>query len=127
MPSPLDSDNAANRRAMHEQRNSCCFPFKLAPDTTSDFNAKIRSTVAQQLRWNRKCSACNRSLATDTYLFVFRIIESEPRHCVVFGLHCKTMLSWQMSTPHNVFVQRETVERKHLIEIIPADFVPPLD
>src|SRR5262245_18807242 len=101
MPSPLDSDNAANRRAVHEQLDICWFPLKLAPDTISDLNAKIRSAFAQQLRWNRKCSACDRNLVTDTYLLVFRIIESKPRQCVVFGLPCETMLSRQVSKSHN--------------------------
>src|SRR5262245_65692737 len=37
------------------------------------------------------------------------------------------MLSWQMSKSHDVLIEREAVERKPLIEVIPADFVPSLD
>src|SRR5262245_46663936 len=127
MPSPFDTDNAARRRALHEERNGRCLPLELAPGTISDLNAKIRSAVAEQLSWNGKCSACNRNPATHGYLFIFRIIESEPRQHVVFRLSSETMLSWKMSKSDYVFVQRETVEREHLIEIVPADFVPPLD
>src|SRR5215475_8843948 len=127
MPSPLDPDNAVKRRAAHEQRNGRCFPLELGPDTFPDLNPKIRSGVASQLRWNGKGLACNRSLVTHKVPFVFRIIESEPRHGVVLRLPCETMLTWQMSKFHDVFVQRETVKCKHLIEVIPSDFAPPFD